>query len=493
MGMLVLDDDLLAALEAAGDDAEEIVQMLGLTVDELRSFEAAIVPSPAESRLLRRLRSAALKAPKPIRVARTTLLCSVNANVLATLMRASRITVPELCDRSGLDPRMVRKALNMPGAAVTRDTLMALASAFNARLSASEQIDWTHLVDVAPDEYFLGPREDFLAKFRQCFRGLHDLIDPRGLPGADLYQLDSLYVPLRLVSNERRTAASELDAVELLARRRHLTILGPPGSGKTTWLRWTFRQLLSQDALPLPIDLRMFSRSWDAANRDLLQYLPDWLSEYMEVNEDLLEDFRRLFRDPGGPRPVLLLDGWDQLGAVLGAELHDKLIAFLRSHPRVLAVVTSRLYGKGRPGRNDNFEVMKLRPLDKLQMMRLVRQYSAALAPHEGDSWGSSIETAIEISPQLQEFARNAVERARLRDALAAGAGARTGGDRASGIRCTGLFLFALCERDPETAPACGEPGPRLLISPQVVGAARPGTVLELAGRCVRNSGLRRR
>jgi hypothetical protein len=47
---------------------------------------------------------------------------------------------------------------------------------------------------------------------------------------------------------------------------------------------------------------------------------------------------------------VLLIDGWDELGD-LGEEVREKLAGFLEIFPRVLAVVTSRPYGEGRPSR----------------------------------------------------------------------------------------------------------------------------------------------
>lgn len=333
----------------------------------------------------------------------------VNQAVLTRLLKELDWTSAELERKSGLDPRTIRKALQQPDAQIKRDVLKVLADTFNKQLPATALIDWTALKDDVL-------KADFLTTFRQCFGGLHSMIDPPGLPGSDLYWLDRLYVSPRLASNGRKAAVVELGVGHLLSRERHLSILGPPGSGKTTWLRWMFRQLLSQDALPIPIDLRTFSRSWDLAKRNVLQFLSHWLSEYID-DEALNGEFKRhiMNKSTSGPRPVLLLDSWDQLGDELGTELHEKLGVFLRTSPRVLAVITSRLYGKGRPGRNDNFEVLELQPLDDPRIMTLVQQYCAALDPPgddavdppRSDAWTRRIGAAITISPQVKELARN--------------------------------------------------------------------------------------
>jgi hypothetical protein len=335
----------------------------------------------------------------------------VSPAVLTGLMQDLHWSPTELSRQSGVDVKTIKRPLDKPDALVTRDVLMALASAFNKELPPGKHLDWTGLIDAAPRN---APQDAFLTAFRRCFGGLHSLIEPPGLPGSASYWLESLYVSPRLVPDERRSSVGELDVGDLLSRKRHLSILGPPGSGKTTWLRWMFRQLLSHDALPIPIDLRTFSRSWDLARRNVLQFLCHWLSEWMD-DDALIAEFRSQIKSTSGPRPVLLLDSWDQLGDELGTELHEKLGAFLRTSPRVLAVVTSRLYGKGRPGRNDNFEVMELQPLDETRIMALVQQYCIALdargedarEPPRSDAWTQQIGAAITISPQVKELARN--------------------------------------------------------------------------------------
>jgi SIR2-like protein len=60
-------------------------------------------------------------------------------------------------------------------------------------------------------------------------------------------ELDTMYIPLRLsMESERaqRLEGAQLLPEALLQRERPSVIRGPGGTGKTTWMRWTFRRLL---------------------------------------------------------------------------------------------------------------------------------------------------------------------------------------------------------------------------------------------------------
>jgi 3',5'-cyclic AMP phosphodiesterase CpdA len=182
-------------------------------------------------------------------------------------------------------------------------------------------------------------------------------------------RLDDMYLPLRIAEGfdvTRLDAGRILEPAELLTRDKPLVIRGAAGSGKTTWMRWTFRRLVeSPDALPFMVELRRLARVWGddkvrGRERTLDAYLATQIAE--AGVEDWTATLAAVLDAKAGPRPVLLVDGWDELGP-LGEELREKLLSFLVAHPRTLAVVSSRPYGASGPSRGEGFEVLDLQPL----------------------------------------------------------------------------------------------------------------------------------
>jgi hypothetical protein len=93
--------------------------------------------------------------------------------------------------------------------------------------------------------------------------------------------------------------------------------------------------------------------------RSLVGYLKATLEE-MDCNTEGIEE---ALKDEDGPRPILLVDGWDELGG-LGREFRQKLASFVRAHPRVGVVATSRPYGLEKPDAHDGFTQRYVQPLN---------------------------------------------------------------------------------------------------------------------------------
>ncbi|MCP4658863.1 MAG: hypothetical protein GY856_25915, partial [bacterium] len=120
---------------------------------------------------------------------------------------------------------------------------------------------------------------------------------------------------------------------------------------------------------------------------------------------------RRVLESSEGPRPVLLVDGWDELGD-LGEELRRKLLGFMHVHPRMLVVVSSRPYGEGRPSDSEGFQVLDIQPLSDdeirdLSQRFLVRCYGEDEAAVRRET--GHFETALERSPDARALARTAL------------------------------------------------------------------------------------
>ena len=181
--------------------------------------------------------------------------------------------------------------------------------------------------------------------------------------------LDEMYVPLRLgegYSLDSLNRGSVIEPETILGRRQPLAIRGAAGSGKTTWMRWTFRRLLeAEEALPLMLVLRDLARHWSVdrvgEERSLEGFLDHWAAE--QIGSGWERGYvKKLLETGDGPVPVLLVDGWDELGS-LGREVRRKLAGVMALYPRMRVVVSSRPYGEARPSGSEGFEVLDLQPL----------------------------------------------------------------------------------------------------------------------------------
>jgi|GEM_PF-6377613 len=198
-----------------------------------------------------------------------------------------------------------------------------------------------------------------------------DARNPEERPAANI-SLDKIFLQPRLAGRSGPDEPEEgrpMSPEELVARKAHLTIRGSAGAGKSTWVKWMFRRLLDRkDSLPIYVELRKLANDWkdrrfgDGTSFD--DYLKHWVADRKCPGlGDWLQQRTNI-------RPVLFVDGWDELGS-LGKELRPKLLGFLRAHPRALAVVTSRPYGTDLPETRIEqeeeqipFELLDIQPLD---------------------------------------------------------------------------------------------------------------------------------
>jgi predicted MPP superfamily phosphohydrolase len=262
-----------------------------------------------------------------------------------------------------------------------------------------------------PDEFVVarprassGPQPDrsFLHEYRTRLRGRHRTWElgavHMGARRPATPALDDMYVPLRLGSQREREGSPPSGEVvtpyKVMQRHRNLLIRGAAGSGKTTWMRWTFRRLLErEDALPILIELRELARQWSLPGQSGKQRNFDWwLEQWVErfVGSGWASALQAALSSKSGPRPVLMVDGWDELGD-LGREFREQFDGFLAAHPRVLTIATSRPYGEQVPEHDERFETLEVQPLSDREIGQLVRLFFSKV--HEG----SEAETAEEV------------------------------------------------------------------------------------------------
>ncbi|WP_170229425.1 NACHT domain-containing protein [Polyangium fumosum] len=231
-------------------------------------------------------------------------------------------------------------------------------------------------------------------------------------------RLDEMFVPPRLGTNTdpgRLDDGAPLDPFALVTRAAPLVIRGPAGCGKTTILRHWFRKLLAEGGkacVPFLIELRELGRAWERATpseRTLEAYLAARLAEVR--GQDERKTLAALFDAPTGPRPILLVDGWDELGD-LGNEVREKLMGLLHTSPRVLAVVTSRPYGESRPSSAEGFDVLDVQPLSDEEIAAFAARFHRRVHGEDEAAARAASERfsgAVAASAEAQALARTAL------------------------------------------------------------------------------------
>jgi hypothetical protein len=225
-----------------------------------------------------------------------------------------------------------------------------------------------------------------LDRYRECKRGAFDAWElrnagPAATAGDRLNQitLDEMYIPLRFAATPapaRIDRSAEIAPDGLLRPRSRQAIIGAAGSGKTTWMRWTFRSLIQNPgALPFFLELRAIAAAWSEpahAERPVAHYLIDALAKCGV--SDATAVVNELIANPSSLRVVLLVDGWDELDTH-GDPLRQRLIEFTASFPHVVVVVSSRPFSASSPSRLESFETRYIQPLSDHDIRLLSQRF----------------------------------------------------------------------------------------------------------------------
>lgn len=161
----------------------------------------------------------------------------------------------------------------------------------------------------------------------------------------------------------------------------HLVILGDPGSGKSSLLRYLALQWANlptlnerlQQPLPLLIELRAYNLWACASGKSFLRYLHE-ASNWHRLNQQTLN---YLMQQPD--RIMLLLDGLDEVfDPVQREQVINDIHRFSNDYKQVRIIVTSRVVGyQPKALRDAEFRDFMLQDLDADQIQTFLKQWHA--------------------------------------------------------------------------------------------------------------------
>jgi predicted NACHT family NTPase len=235
--------------------------------------------------------------------------------------------------------------------------------------------------------------------------------------------IDSIYTSVNILEkisrNQRRSIEELLDgyeienfdrfilgtvrqkripALEAVERHDKLMILGKPGAGKTTFLKWLALQCnggkFNQNRVPLFVTLKEFAET--EGQPDLLSFIAKQLTEFgiengLVVGERILQ----------AGRSIVLLDGLDEVKA----EDHDRVLNNIRQTAEKFDasqfVITCRIAAKEYIF--EQFTEVEVADFDDEQIADFARKWFQSKDPIKAEEFPKE----LKANPGLQELATN--------------------------------------------------------------------------------------
>jgi hypothetical protein len=201
---------------------------------------------------------------------------------------------------------------------------------------------------------------------------------------------------------ERFEISSVRPVFEILQRERRLVVLGDPGSGKTSLLKYLMLRWVQQDSGPLPlwVELKEYVRD----RKGLLKYLEAGLSTF-RLGAGEIE--KRLENGSA----ALYLDGLDEIfeGPMRGSVI-EEISAFSARYAETPVVVTSRLVGyEPERLRNASFAHATIEDFDDTQVRTFLERWHivAEEDPKERVRLQAQLERALGDSRAIRDLAGN--------------------------------------------------------------------------------------
>ncbi|NLX96375.1 MAG: NACHT domain-containing protein [Rhodopirellula sp.] len=342
------------------------------------------------------------------------MLATLDTGRLQAAIASAGVSQSVVVQRSGISRAQLSRLVAGDNPKIRRGTLERLAAA----------------VDVAPESLLVG---GMITRYKRWLAEQTGYVDFRGfgMPTLERRPIAEIFVDTAVAEESaecREECSPQRPASRRLVRRAdravsasrcvldhdRVMVLGGPGGGKTTLLRFLAHSaaVAGEPSAEIPLYVRLpeFARAEDLNDRaDLVKFLAARAAEQgcPDVEAALREEL-----ESDRHRCLVLLDGLDEVG---NQDRRDRLVrsvqTLVEKYPRNRYAVTSRPAGfDSAPWRNQGFSVFRLLDYDREHLRCFAEKWATALSQAENKPYPEvcqRLNRAIFASPRVRALASN--------------------------------------------------------------------------------------
>lgn len=222
--------------------------------------------------------------------------------------------------------------------------------------------------------------------------------------------IDKIYVPLKfkfdisnndeeLLSREKRNSYDTITALENYER---IVVLGDPGSGKSTSLKYLAHTICShrtdsnrqQSYVPVLIKATDFAKYNTDTGRSLSEYIIDFNTKYGLLFSKSLENNNL----------VLLLDGLDEINITNQRHVVvDKVNSFAAQYPEIKIIVSSRIVGYKETRLSYSFFHFEVEKFSDEQILMFLNNWYSSISSYSDKNQEKAFEEAKNLFQSIKQ------------------------------------------------------------------------------------------
>jgi len=206
--------------------------------------------------------------------------------------------------------------------------------------------------------------------------------EPTPLEGifTDLYILDKPLAMRRYSLDDLRASDEKLyghnvqrcEGIEVVKQKNNdrLFILGKPGAGKTTFLKYITLQAVKGELLQTPIFVSLYD--WSTSNKTLMEFI---VEQFAICNLPKADSFIEYLLEKG--KAILLLDGLDEVNNEHNQKVIKEVKNFCRKYDKTQCLITCRVASRDDSFIEVQFKYMEVADFTDAQIETFVKKWFA--------------------------------------------------------------------------------------------------------------------